>query len=304
MVEKIIGIFGLGKMGGNIARQLIGKGYTVVVYNRSKGPVDELVKEGASGADSVADLVSKLGNSNERIVWLMLPAGDATDDAIMHLAEVLDKGDTIIDGSNSYFKEDIKHKQVLNAKGILLLDAGCSGGPYGALNGMSIMVGGDKTAFAKLERLFRDLSVNDGYSYIGGTGSGHFTKMVHNAIEYGMMESIAEGLELVKRGPYKDIDIASLLKTWSNGSVISSKLIELSEHAVRNNSDMSGIMPYVDDTGEGRWSSMLALEYGVPFGSISNALFNRFSSRDDMQYGRRFLAALRHEFGGHGVTKE
>ncbi|MCL5427996.1 MAG: decarboxylating 6-phosphogluconate dehydrogenase [Candidatus Marsarchaeota archaeon] len=304
MAESTIGVLGLGKMGSNIARQLIGKGYKVIVYNRSREPIDELVGQGAAGADSVEDLVSKLGTGAGKIVWLMLPAGRVTDEAVGQLAGTMTRGDIIIDGSNSYFKEDLRHKEVLGSKGIALLDAGCSGGPYGALHGMSIMVGGDRKTFENVEYLFRDLSVKDGYTYVGGTGSGHFTKMVHNAIEYGMMESIAEGLELIKRGPYKDVDLASLLKTWNNGSVISGRLIELSESAVRNNAEMSGIMPHVEDTGEGRWSSMLALEYGVPFGSISNALFNRFSSRDDMQYGRRFLAALRHEFGGHEVIRK
>ena len=291
-------------MGGNIARRLLGKGYKIVVYNRSREPIEEIMKEGADGTASVEDLVSRLGNGPGRIVWLMLPAGVVTDDAIEQLAKHMGKGDIIIDGSNSYFKDDLRHKEILDRKGIGLLDAGSSGGPYGALNGMSIMVGGDKDTFERVEYLFRDLSDKGGYSYVGGTGSGHFTKMVHNAIEYGMMESIAEGLELIKRSPYKDVDLAALLKTWNNGSVISSRLIELSERAVRNNSDMSGILPHVEDTGEGKWSSMLALEYGVPFGSISNALFNRFSSRDDTQYGRRFLAALRREFGGHKVIRK
>jgi 6-phosphogluconate dehydrogenase len=301
MAERSIGIIGLGKMGSNIAKQLIGKGYNITVYNRSKEPVKELVAIGATGADSIKEFVAML--AQPRSIWLMLPAGQATTSVITELAGLLDNEDVVVDGSNSYYKDDIEHKSLLENRGVHLLDAGCSGGPSGALNGMSIMVGGEWNVFEKLKGLFKDLSVRDGFSYIGGTGSGHFVKMVHNAIEYGMMESIAEGLELVKKGPYKDLDIASILKVWNNGSVISGRLMELSERAIRNNKDMSGILPHVDDTGEGRWSSMLALEYGIPFISISNALDNRFSSRDDEQYGRRFLAALRHEFGGHRVEK-
>ncbi len=305
MAEQFIGIIGLGKMGHNITKQLLAKGYKVVVYNRSRLPVEEAGKEGAVVSASVEDLVAKLSRyGSPRIVWLMLPAGEATTAVVEQLAGHLSRGDVVIDGSNSYFKDDVLHKGMLEAKGITLLDAGCSGGPLGALNGMSITVGGEWNAFEKLRFIFEDLSVKDGCAYAGGTGSGHFVKMVHNAIEYGMMESIAEGLELIKNGPYKDIDLAVILKTWSNGSVISGKLIELSEKAVKNNAGMSEVSPYIEDTGEGKWSSLLAIEYGVPFGSITNALFNRFSSRDGSQFGRRFLAALRHEFGGHKVRKE
>ena len=301
-MDKKIGLIGLGKMGHNLGLQMMKKGYTVVALNRSRGPVEEIARAGALPADSVEDLVGKLGK--ERVVWLMLPAGEVTDFTVESLSKLLDKGDTIIDGSNNYFKEDIRHRAMLEKRGISLIDAGCSGGPSGALNGMCIMAGGEKKEVERLRSLFTDLSVREGFCYTGGTGSGHFVKMVHNAIEYGMMQSIAEGVELMGKGPYGNLDLAEILKLWNHGSVIESRLVELSEKAMRKNPNLDNILPQVEDNGEGKWAAALALEHGVPFGSITNALFNRFSSRDGRQFGRRFLAALRHEFGGHEIKKE
>ena len=300
-MEKTLGIVGLGKMGKNIALNLIGKGYTVLAYNRSKPPVDEVVKRGAVAVDSLSDFKSKL--QQPRMVWVMLPAGEVTKEYVSKLVGILDKDDIIIDGSNSFYKDSRELHDLAAEKGIKYLDAGCSGGPSGALNGMSIMVGGERNTFEYTESLFKDLSVPEGYAYIGPAGSGHFVKMVHNAIEYGMMESIAEGLELVKEGPYKDIDMRGLCHVWNNGSVIRGYLIELAERALKKDSKLSSIAPFVADTGEGRWAIQSAIEYGVPFTAITHSLYERFSSRSEYRFGRRLLAALRQEFGGHEVKK-
>lgn len=302
MPNKPIGVAGLGKMGKNIALHLLQKGYKVVAYNRSQGPVGEIAKEGAEPSNSLKELVSKLGN--ERIVWLMVSPGEATNNMIEELADLLQKGDTIIDGSNSKYKDSIKHYEALKSKGISYLDAGCSGGPSGALNGMCIMVGGEKETFRRCESIFKDLSVEKGYEYTGGPGSGHFVKMVHNAVEYGMMQSIAEGTDLLQNGPYKDLELTKILKLWNNGSVVRSYLVELAARAIEKDSKLSSVKPYVEDTGEGRWSVEAAVEHGVPFTSITNSLYERFSSRNDYQFSRRLLAALRHEFGGHKVKEE
>ena len=302
MSSKEVGIVGLGKMGKNIALQMLSKGYLVVAYNRSVGPVNEVAAKGARVTGSIKELVEAL--MKPRTVWFMLTSGEVTSEAIREASKYMENGDTIIDGGNTNYKESISLGHELNKKGINYLDAGCSGGPSGALNGMCIMIGGRKEAFETHKDLFMDLSVPNGYIYAGESGSGHFTKMVHNAIEYGMMESIGEGLELVKEGPYKDVDIAGLCRLWNNGSVIQGYLIELAARALEKDPKLSDIAPYVDDNGEGRWAVQAAVEYGIPFNAISNSLYERFSSRSEKKYGKRVLAALRHEFGGHDVKKE
>jgi 6-phosphogluconate dehydrogenase len=299
MEGREIGVIGLGKMGKNIAIQLHKKRYNVVVWNRSKEPVEEMVKLGARGAETVKELVKTL--KAPRTVWVMLPAGDVTNGMIDDLSTMLQKGDTVIDGSNSRYKFAIEQAKTLKERGINFLDAGCSGGPSGALNGMSIMVGGEPSLFKQYELLFKDLSVKDGYAYMGAAGSGHFVKMVHNAIEYGMMQSIAEGMDLVANGPYKDVDLTAVSHVWNNGSVIRGYLMELTERALSKEKRLESIEPYVEDTGEGRWSVESAIEYDIPFTVLSHSLFERFSSRSKYRFGDRLLAALRHEFGGHEV---
>ncbi len=299
MQNNEIGIYGLGKMGKNIALQMLRKKYKVVAYNRSREPVNEVVRAGATGADSLADLVKRL--KAPRIVWLMLPAGDVTNNAVNELSSLLKKGDILIDGSNSKYKFAVEQHKLLAENGIEFLDAGCSGGPSGALSGMSIMVGGTASTYKNLEPLFKDLSVKDGYAYMGAPGSGHFVKMVHNAIEYGMMQSIAEGMDLVANGPYKDLDLKNVSHVWNNGSVVRGYLMELTERALSKEKRLESIEPYVEDTGEGRWSVESAIEYDIPFTVLAHALFQRFSSRSKERFGDRLLAALRHEFGGHNV---
>ena len=296
-----IGLIGLGKMGKGLALNMMRNGYKIIVQNRSSGPADEIAAKGAGKAGSVSELVGML--KPRRIVWLMLTAGEPTENAIKELSELLSRGDIVIDGSNSQFTDSVRMHGLLKEKGISMIDAGCSGGPSGALNGLCIMAGGDAEAVKHVEQLLKDLSIENGYLYTGKIGSGHFVKMVHNAIEYGMMQSIAEGLELIEEGPYKGADLAAICDLWNNGSVIRGYLIELAARSFRKDQHLSGIEPYVDDMGEGRWSVQTAVDYAVPFTTISNSLFERFRSRSKRRFGNRVLAALRHEFGGHDVKK-
>ncbi len=304
-MDREIGFIGLGKMGKNIVLNLLGKGYKVIAWNRSPGPLEDVKTKGAVGVQSVEEMARALG-SKRKLIWVMLPAGEVTNDMIDKLAGLLSQGDIIVDGSNSNFKNSIRLHETLSGNGIFYLDAGCSGGPYGALNGMCIMVGGDREAYEYAEGLFRDASVDGGFLYTGPAGSGHFVKMVHNAIEYGMMQSIAEGMELISdMGPYKDLDTAAICDLWNNGSVIKSYLVELAGRAIRSNDrSLSLIAPYVNDTGEGRWAIQTAIEYNIPFTAITESLYERFRSRSEQRFSVRMLAALRHEFGGHDVKKE
>lgn len=302
MAEKDVGILGLGKMGKNICLQMLAKGYMVTAWNRSPEPVKEVASKGAKAAESIKDLVKML--DKPRTIWVMLPSGEVNREAIKELSGYCDKGDLIIDGSNSFYRESVALYDMLKQKGINYLDAGCSGGPSGALSGMCIMVGGDKQVFEKREKLFKDLSIKDGYLYTGNAGSGHFTKMAHNAIEYGMMQAIGEGLELIEAGPYKDTDIAGLCRLWNNGSVIRGYLIELAGRAISKDRHLSDIAPYVEDKGEGRYAVHTAIDYDIPFNIITTSLYTRFESRSGKKFQKRVLSALRHEFGGHEVKKE
>jgi 6-phosphogluconate dehydrogenase len=299
--NKEIGLIGLGKMGKNLAFNMMNSGYKIVVQNRSKDPIEQVAAKGAGKAYTIKELVGQL--KPKRIVWVMLTAGEPTESAIMQLSELLDAGDIVIDGSNSNYKDSARMYEALKSKGIPLIDAGCSGGPSGALSGLCTMVGGDREAVDEVQQLFKDVSIENGYLYCGPAGSGHFVKMVHNAIEYGMMQSIAEGLELIESGPYKDLGLAPICDLWNNGSVIRGYLMELATRALNKDSKLTSIEPYVEDTGEGRWSIQAAVEYGVPFSVITDSLYERFRSRSTRRFGNRMLAALRHEFGGHDVKK-
>jgi 6-phosphogluconate dehydrogenase len=300
MKIESVGIYGLGKMGKNIALNMLRNGYGVIAYNRSEAPRKEVSKKGAIEAHSIEDLVKKL--ERPRVIWLMLPSGNATEEAAAKLATVLEQGDIIIDGSNSMYKDTARRHDMLGKRGISMLDAGCSGGPSGALNGMCIMVGGEREAYNELEEFLKKLSAKDGLLYTGRAGSGHFVKMVHNAIEYGFMQSLAEGAELLDRGPYGDLDMKNIFKLWNNGSVIRSYLVELSAKAMQDYPGLDGVEPYVEDSGEGRWSVDTAVEYSIPLHVISNSLFERFSSRSRRRVSNRLLAALRLEFGGHRIN--
>jgi 6-phosphogluconate dehydrogenase len=295
-------MIGLGRMGMNMARRLLGGGHEVVAYNRSRDKTDELVKEGAVGAYSLEEVVDKL--EKPRTVWIMLPAGKPVDDTITELRGLLEPGDTIIEGGNSYYKDDIRRARELEPTGISYVDVGVSGGIWGLTVGYCTMVGGPKDKFEELEPIFKTLAPEEGYLYCGPTGAGHFVKMVHNGIEYGMMQAYGEGFEILEASEYGPaLDFAQVSHLWNQGSVIRSWLLELAEEAFKNDADLDEITSHVDDSGEGRWTVQQAIDTAVPAPVITESLFARFRSRQENSFSNRMLAALRREFGGHAVKK-
>lgn len=297
------GMVGLGKMGMNMARRLLQRGHEVVAFNRSPEKVDEIVKEGAEGSYSLLEMVGKL--DHPRVIWLMLPAGNPVDDVIESLKPLLEKGDVLIDGGNSFYKDDIRHEESLGAKGIHYLDAGVSGGIRGLENGYCLMIGGGKETFTKLTPLFEALSPRDGYLYCGPAGAGHFVKMIHNGIEYGMMSAYGEGFDILNASPYGNtLDFGSVAHLWNQGSIIRSWLLELAEDAFRKEGKLERIGGFVADSGEGRWTVQQAIDFSVAAPVITAALFQRFRSRQDNPFSDRLLAALRNEFGGHAMQKK
>lgn len=294
-----IGMIGLGRMGMNMARRLLRGKHEVVGYNRSPGKVDELVKEGALGAYTVEELVDKL--KPPRVTWMMLPAGKPVEEMISTLGGFLEKGDIIVEGGNSYYKDDIRHAEKLKPLGIKYVDAGVSGGIWGLEVGYCLMLGGEESAYKKIVPLLKTLAPKDGYLYCGPAGAGHFVKMVHNGIEYGMMAAYGEGFEILDSSPYsKTFDYAKIAHLWNQGSVIRSWLLELAESAFEKDVSLSKLQAYVEDSGEGRWTVQQAVESAVPATVITAALYQRFRSRDENSFSDRLVAALRDEFGGHG----
>jgi 6-phosphogluconate dehydrogenase len=296
-----IGFVGLGRMGANMVRRLIRDGHEIVVYNRTPEKTKEIEGEGATGSFSLAELVGQL--EKPRAVWIMVPAGDATEAQIEELMEHLDPGDTIIDGGNSNFHDDQRRHPALAAKGIRYVDAGVSGGIWGLANGYCLMVGGDREAVEPLEPIFRSLAPEDGYLHVGGPGSGHYVKMVHNGIEYGLMQSYAEGFEIMHASSY-ELDLAAISKLWNHGSVVRSWLLELMEAALAGDQNLTHLKGWVADSGEGRWTVQEAIDHDVPAPVITLSLLTRFRSRQEDSYGAKVLAALRNEFGGHAVKTE
>jgi len=297
-----IGMIGLGRMGMNMARRLLQHDIEVVGFNRSRDKTDQLKSEGGLAAYSYAELKDML--PAPRTVWCMLPAGGPTEQAITELAGLLDPGDTIIEGGNSYYKDDIKHAEMLSEKDISYLDAGVSGGIWGLKLGYCTMVGGPKKQFSRLELVFRALAPENGYMYCGPVGSGHFIKMIHNGIEYGMMQAYAEGFALIEDSQFGEgVDYAELSDLWNQGSVIRSWLLELAGDAFRKSASLDDIEGYVEDSGEGRWTVMQAIETSTPAPVLTSALMERFASRRPNDFRNRVLAALRREFGGHAVKK-
>ncbi len=295
-----LAMIGLGRMGMNMAKRLLQGGHEVVAYNRSSGKTDQLVKDGAIGAYSLSDVAEKL--SRPRIVWIMLPAGPAVDDHIQELEDCLSPGDIVIDGGNTYYKDDIRRAKHLEDKNIWYMDVGVSGGIWGLRIGYCLMVGGDKETYQLLEPIFKALAPEEGYLYCGPTGAGHFVKMVHNGIEYGMMQAYGEGFEILEASDYAtSFNYADIAHLWNQGSVVRSWLLELAENAFRKDEKLSDIKGYVEDSGEGRWTIQQALETGVPAQVITLSLLRRFRSRQDNPFSDRVLAALRREFGGHAV---
>ena len=297
-----LAIIGLGRMGMNMARRLIQGGHDVVVYNRTHGKVDDMVKEGATGAYSFEELVDKL--SGPRVAWIMLPAGQAVDDAIDQLKEILSPGDIVIDGGNTYYKDDLRRAGLLAEKGLKFMDAGVSGGIWGLEIGYCLMVGGEKETYEFLEPALKTLAPKDGCLYCGPTGAGHFVKMVHNGIEYGMMQAYAEGFDILEASPYAEsLNYEEVSHLWNQGSVVRSWLLELAEAAFARDGKLTDIIGYVEDSGEGRWTVQQAVETGVSAPVITLSLMRRFSSRDNNAFSDRVLASLRREFGGHAVVK-
>jgi len=318
-----LGMIGLGRMGGNIVRRLMRAGHSCVVYDKSTDAVRGLASEGGAPSRDLQDFVHQL--EKPRAVWVMLPAGAITHGTIVELSNLLERGDILIDGGNSFFQDDVRHAELLNAKGIRYLDVGTSGGIWGLERGYCMMLGGDREAADHLDPIFaalapgrgaipetpgrrgRDPRVEQGYMYCGPAGSGHFVKMVHNGIEYGLMQAFAEGFDILRNvnSPavpenrrYK-LDLADVAELWRRGSVVSSWLLDLSAIALAEDPDLKEFSGHVEDSGEGRWTIQAAIEQAVPAEVLSAALYTRFRSRQDHTFAEKILSAMRKQFGGH-----
>jgi len=293
-----IAMIGLGRMGMNMAKRLLQGGHEVVAFNRTPAKTDQLVKEGAIGAYSLSEVVDKL--SHPRVTWIMLPAGSTVDEHINKLKEILSPGDIVIDGGNTYYKDDIRRGDLLAEKNIKFMDAGVSGGIWGLKKGYCLMIGGEKETYQYLEPIFKTLAPEKGYLFCGGVGAGHFVKMVHNGIEYGMMQAYGEGFDILEASPYgESLDYAAVSHLWNQGSVVRSWLLELMESAFANDPNLSDIRGYVEDSGEGRWTIQQAIETGVSAPVIALSLMRRFRSQVQDSFSDKVVAALRREFGGH-----
>lgn len=297
-----IGIIGLGKMGMAIAKRAIQHNHTVSGFAPSPDTRTQAQEYGVTTYNSVPELVSAL--PAPRTIWLMVPAGEITRSTIITLSEILVPGDTIIDGGNSYFKDSQTQAELLEAKSINFIDVGTSGGLKGEEIGFSLMIGGDKSLVESYNSLWEALAAPESYAYMGASGSGHFVKMVHNGIEYGIMQAMAEGFELIKEGPYSNLDMQKVSKVWKNGSIIRSFLMDLAYDAFQKDKNLDSLTDYVDDNGMGRWTVNTAIEHAVPLPVITDAVYSRFHSRQEESFAGKTLAALRNEFGGHEVKKK
>ncbi len=318
-----IGMVGLGRMGGNMARRLMRGGHEVVAYATDPAAVKQISSEGATGVSTLDDLVARL--AQPRTAWVMVPAGEATEQVVMELAKRMSRGDVIIDGGNSFYKDDVRRKKMVEPQGIHYIDAGTSGGVWGLERGYCLMIGGPRDVVERLDAIFKTLApgmgsiartpgreklagtAEQGYLYCGPSGAGHFVKMVHNGIEYGLMQSYAEGLDIFKNAASKDLepdlrydlDLADITEVWRRGSVVSSWLLDLTAQALAENPTLSNFEGVVADSGEGRWTVMQAVEEGVPADVLSASLYTRFRSRQEHTFAERVLSAMRHKFGGH-----
>ncbi|HAY32801.1 MAG TPA: decarboxylating 6-phosphogluconate dehydrogenase [Ignavibacteria bacterium] len=296
-----IGFIGLGKMGAFMVERLLIHKHEVVVYNRTPEKTNEISKKGAEASFSLSELVSKL--PSPKVVWMMIPSGDPVQKTIEELIPLLGKGDIIIDGGNSYYKDSVRRAAELDKYGINYMDTGTSGGIWGLELGYCVMVGGEKNIFDQCEPVFKSLAPENGYMYIGKAGAGHYVKMIHNGIEYGMMQAFAEGFELMHKSDY-NIDLQGVADLWDKGSVVRSWLLQLLANALKEDKNLSTLKDYVEDSGEGRWTVIDGIEKSVPVNVIADSLFARFRSRQDESFGGKILAALRNEFGGHSVKKK
>jgi len=296
-----LGIIGLGRMGANMARRLLRDGHRVVAYNRTPARTREMEAEGVQGAYSLAELVAQL--ARPRPIWIMVPAGDPVEKMIERLLPLIEPGDILIDGGNSNYKDSIRRAEMLRQRGVHFLDIGTSGGIWGLEIGYCLMVGGEREAFERVEPILKSLAPEKGYAYVGPSGAGHFVKMVHNGIEYGMMEALAEGFEILRAKEEFHLDLRQIAELWQRGSVIRSWLLELTEKALARDPELSGIRDWVADSGEGRWTVLESIDLDVPTPVITLALQARFRSRQEESFAAKLLAALRREFGGHAVKK-
>jgi 6-phosphogluconate dehydrogenase len=318
-----IGMIGLGRMGGNMVRRLLRGGHECVVYDLNPNAIAELVAEGASGAGTLDEFVAKL--QKPRTAWIMVPAGDPTEGMVKELGQRLEKGDAIVDGGNSYFKDDVRRAQSLEEKGIYYVDAGTSGGVWGLERGYCLMIGGEREAVERLDPIWKTLApgrgdvqpahgregkkstAEEGYLHCGPVGAGHFVKMVHNGIEYGLMQAYAEGFDIFRNATSKslpeahryDLDLADIAEVWRRGSVVSSWLLDLTASALAENPDLSEYTGFVQDSGEGRWTVQAAIDEAVPVHVLASSLFDRFRSRQEHTFGEKVLSAMRYKFGGH-----
>ncbi|MEZ4764770.1 MAG: decarboxylating 6-phosphogluconate dehydrogenase [Calditrichia bacterium] len=296
-----IAMIGLGKMGGNMTTRLIRDGHEVVVFDLNADAVKEAVTNGAIAAKDMQDLTGKL--PGRKVVWMMVPAGEIVDRVIQSLLPHLSTGDIIVDGGNSNWHDTRKRAEDLNEKGIKYIDCGTSGGVWGLANGYCLMYGGEKEACQHIESALKTLAPENGYLHCGPSGSGHFVKMVHNGIEYGMMQAYAEGFEIMEKSPY-DLDLRAISNVWQYGSVVRSWLLELAERAFADDPKLESIKDFVPDSGEGRWTVQAAIDFDVPAPVITHSLFARFRSRQEESFGNKVLAALRNQFGGHAVKRK
>ena len=295
-----IGFVGLGKMGMNMVTRLQRDRHRVVVYDRTAELIKQAEGQGCVGASSLAELVSKL--ATPRALWIMVPSGAPTEETVRSVAALMQAGDVIIDGGNTRFHDDVRRAAELKKKSIHYIDAGTSGGVWGLKLGYCLMIGGDKDVVMRLEPIFKTLAPENGWAYMGSHGAGHYVKMVHNGIEYSMMQGYAEGFELMSKSEY-NLDLAKIADLWMHGSVVRSWLLELAAGALEQDPKLEGLKGYVPDSGEGRWMILDAIEKDVPVPTLTTALFTRFRSRQEQSFAEKMLAALRNAFGGHAVRR-
>ncbi|HEX9787900.1 MAG TPA: decarboxylating 6-phosphogluconate dehydrogenase [Candidatus Binatia bacterium] len=295
-----LGMIGLGRMGANMTERLARGGHRVISYDRSAEAIQRVVDIGGVGAHSLFDFVKQL--TPPRIIWMMVPSGAPVDQTIEQLLPNLSTGDILIDGGNSNYKESIRRAEMLKGQGMHFVDAGTSGGVWGLELGYCMMIGGEKAVVDKLEPIFKTLAPPDGYLHVGPNGAGHFVKMIHNGIEYGMLQAYGEGFELLNASQF-ELDLGKIAHLWNQGSVVRSWLLELAESALEKDPKLAGIKGYVEDSGEGRWTVEEAIEKSVPAPVLTLSLFARFASRQEDSFAAKVIAALRNEFGGHAVKK-